>query len=520
MAQEFKIHSWFEGIKESPNYVDSTIACSIAMEYLLSKLLFKDDLSRVVYSKDDIAFRRRVELVGVGKVDGEQQDLTSLELPFANYSQVGSLEPDDRVAAMSAAQIVPGRQIPDIGISLRSAATQIKYQATAWFGRRDDVGIASQLLYWEMQPTFPLYVVTRFSLAGYPIDIPAFITIDSFDSNPEYQEKEWLTQSKLFPVKIDCTIRTYQTLIEQVDKNGMLLPLRFTGIYDYNTDLDIYFTHDCSLIWADTKWTPASTKKEAEEEPTFKGQLEPANSGAKPWAFFEFVNNTTETIDVPANSYTYENIFNSYKIETKRLTLKGGDRVRTEKVEATKYGYDKDLRTGVVAKPQILPSLPPGIELFVPYDDATSGEKFYNTGEEGLTLPFDETKNTVADVMRGYFEAEPTMELVEYSISEATDDSLTIRWKVKPGTEKDFDHVDLYCPGVINRQIFLQDGEEIKIDDLCQCSEYEFTLVLMSRNGGARTYRLVGKTTGSPIVGEGVSLRSQLLGRTFTNRPV
>jgi hypothetical protein len=177
-----------------------------------------------------------------------------LDLPFASYSATGSFEADDRGATQQAGQIVMGQVEPESGIIVRAAAVKIKYQATVYFARRDDINVASQLVYWQSQPQGPQYVIIQYRIAGWPIDIPVFITIDSFDSNPEYNQKDWLTASKIFPLKIEMTIRTYQTLIER--DGGMLLPLRFSGLYGYNENQDIYFCANTILDFVDQKWTP------------------------------------------------------------------------------------------------------------------------------------------------------------------------------------------------------------------------------------------------------------------------
>jgi len=234
------------------------MCCKLAFEFILSNLLFKQDLSRVIYSREDIAFRRRVEEVGVGHQPGEsissriQQNPLSLNLPFATYAQEGSYEPDDRTGSMNASAAVMGQMQPDSGIIVKALPVMIKYSSTAFFSRRDDVNIASQLLYWEQQPKFPVYYIVQHTLSGYPIDIPVFVTLETFNSNPDYAEKDWLTRSKIFPIKMEFTVRSYQTLIESID-SGILLPLRFSGLYGYNNE-EVVFTQKSSLIWADAKW--------------------------------------------------------------------------------------------------------------------------------------------------------------------------------------------------------------------------------------------------------------------------
>jgi len=252
MAQEVRIVGYYSNLYDE-NFVSTNMCCRLGMEFFLSHLLFKGDLSRVVYSKDDIAFRRRVETVGKGDIKGDDYNYINLNLPFATYSQTGSYEPDDRGSTQNAGQIVLGQMQEESGLIIKAAAVKTEYSSTLFFARRDDVNVASQLLYWESTPKFPLYYVVQHELGGWPIDIPVFITLDSFDSNVDYAEKEWLEKSKIFPIKCKFTIRSYQTLIENIE-DIIPLPIRFSGLYGYN-DQKIVYTQKTSLLWADSKWT-------------------------------------------------------------------------------------------------------------------------------------------------------------------------------------------------------------------------------------------------------------------------
>lgn len=254
MGQELRVKGYYAGVYDE-GFVSTNMCTRLGMEFFLSQLLFKGDLKRVVYSKEDIAFRRRIETIGNGSIENNQYNHTNLDLPFVVYSQAGSYEPDDRGATQNAGQIVLGQVQPDSGLIVKSAAVKTSYSATAFFARRDDVNVASQLLYWESTPKFPVYFIVEHVICGYPVDIPVFITLDSFDSDVEYAEKDWLTRAKIFPIKMNFTVRSYQTLIEAID-DGIELPVRFSGLYGYNKNEELVLTEKTSLVWADLKWSP------------------------------------------------------------------------------------------------------------------------------------------------------------------------------------------------------------------------------------------------------------------------
>jgi hypothetical protein len=252
MSQELAIPGYYSSLYNS-NFLSTNIGAKLGMEFFLSTLLFKGDMSKVVYSKEDIAFRRRVELLGNGTVRDQKYNYITLDLPFAIYSQSGSYEEDDRGSTQNAGQIVFGKTEPESGLKIKAAAVKVEYESTIFFGRRDDVNVASQLLYWEKTPKFPVYFGVEHEICGHPLSIPFYITLDSFDSNVDYAEKDWLEKSKIFPVKCKFTIRSYQTLIENIDKY-FDLPIRFSGLYGYNNE-EIVYTQKTTLLWADEKWS-------------------------------------------------------------------------------------------------------------------------------------------------------------------------------------------------------------------------------------------------------------------------
>lgn len=249
--QEIKIDSYYQSLRDK-DFIDTNFMCKLGMEFFLSILLFKGDVSRVIYSKEDIAFRRRIEMLGNGDVENSKLNYVNLNLPYAIYSQTSGIEEDDRGATQNASQIVKGVVDPNTGIVVKGAAVKTSYSSTVFFSSRADVNIATQLLYWDKTPHAPLYFIVENDICGSKVDIPVFITLDEIDSDVEYNEKDWLKNSKIFPMKLKFTIRSYQTLIEDID-GFIKLPLRFSKIYAYN-DEKVVFTQKTSLIWSNAKF--------------------------------------------------------------------------------------------------------------------------------------------------------------------------------------------------------------------------------------------------------------------------
>ena len=105
MAQEIAVKGYYDSVYNK-GFCSTNVCCKLGMEFFLSQLLLKGDLRKVVYSKEDIAFRRRLETLGEGTVRDKTFNYITLDLPFAVYSQTGGLEEDDRGFTQNAGQII------------------------------------------------------------------------------------------------------------------------------------------------------------------------------------------------------------------------------------------------------------------------------------------------------------------------------------------------------------------------------------------------------------------------------
>jgi hypothetical protein len=462
MAQELEVRSYFHNIKHSGEFIDTNTACKLAMEFFLSNLLFRGDLNKVCYSKEDIAFRRRVETLGKGSVASDSFNIVGLDLPFAIYSQSGSYEPDDRGATQQAGQIVLGQVQPETGIILKAAAVKVAYESTIFFGRRDDVNIASQLLFWEHQPKFPVYFIVEHTLCGYPLDIPVFITLEEVDQNVDYAEKDFLAKSKIFPIKIKLTLRSYQTLIEA---NGNIkLPLRFQGLYGYN-DQDIVLTQDSILEWGDSKFT--------QKCPDIPPPTEGAIWNNLPYTF-------TSIADTP-DEEAVKAFRNKGKLVSEKPYI---------------HGTAKDLSNYAEGEIEINPD---------GYDPSSS-------------VLTDSDHHTIKLAVQGYFDASGEVILEEFYQDEetTTETEIGIKWAYREATVSNFKSIILYLPGIMNVELKDAMPAQYVIKGLYPGSEYHLLLITKATDDSSTTYKLDIRTKGEKVLGK--KLSDNLIGRTFTLR--
>jgi hypothetical protein len=470
------------------------------MEFLISSLLYKQDFSRVVYSKDDICFRRRVETLGKGDLAGGEYNHVSLDLPFTSYSQTGNYEPDDRASSMNAAAAIVGHMQPDSGVIVKNMPVKIKYSMTSFFARRDDVNIASQLLYWESNPKFPLYYIVHHTIAGYPIDIPVFMTIEQTEMNTDYQEKNWLQQSKIFPLKTDVTIRTYQTLIESIDPNVML-PLRFQGLYGYN-DSEIYFTQNAVLLWADTKWSPDELKH-AESVDESYAEYEGPNIPP------ELANTAHGVVTIDALNDVNDGIANYGKMYPASTEDEYSDLLKNKSLADEKLIELADQLQHEVDQESI-------DRLAAEIEALKTQIQFL---QDAIVLA---AADTVEEAVKGYFVEDPDVVLDIFHVDQArtTETELCVEWRIRESDVENFEYLSVYVPGIENKKITEPEVTSFVIHDLHPGSTYAITIVTHSKHAGSNTYRLEGTTKGEVLYKKGApkKLSDNLVGKTFTSR--
>ena len=108
MAREFTQASFFD----HSTYANVYHAAKIPLEYFLADVLVRADMTRVQWSSDAYAFRRRFELADAQNGgDVASLQASNLNLPFVNYwYENGTFwQPDDRPFAVNSQQMLRGQ---------------------------------------------------------------------------------------------------------------------------------------------------------------------------------------------------------------------------------------------------------------------------------------------------------------------------------------------------------------------------------------------------------------------------
>ena len=301
-------------------FIDIHTSIKVAIESFLATELFKGDFSRIQYSNQNICFRKRVENVDSSEKDMDNIKPINLNLPFASFFQSSDFDDDDRPASIQAAQSIDGEYIESLGRRLRSTAVKATYKATAFFARRDDIRMAHQLLYWEKTPKAPIWIYNIVLWQGHKLAIPCFITIESVGSHTDYQETDWLEKSRIFPLDIEMTVRTYEILIPNVRKI-IDLPVRWGNKYssetfDSDSDDNIYITQEAILVWANKKWDFNTDVKNIDTSST-----EVQANAAKYFSDKQYTQSQLEEMCGHLPNYQTNDIIEGYWSETEEVSI-------------------------------------------------------------------------------------------------------------------------------------------------------------------------------------------------------
>lgn len=251
MATEYIQKSYYE--EDKSKFVDVHQSVKIAIESFLASVVFNGDFKRVIYCKKDIAFRRRVELVESDKKDTLNIRPISLQLPFACFSKESEFENDDSKGLIAPASIV-GQYSLESGWTIRNLPVKSTYTATLFFGRQDELRFAHDLLYWEMVPETPHWIVHEVLYKNGSILIPCYMKITDINTSPDYAEKDWLEKSRIFPVEVKMDVYTYQICIPNV-KNIISLPSRWNRYNAAaNSEEELYVVEKAVMAWANSKF--------------------------------------------------------------------------------------------------------------------------------------------------------------------------------------------------------------------------------------------------------------------------
>lgn len=175
----------------------------VGLENFISPLIFRGDKSRIFLASDGYAFRRRFELL-TGTKSSDDIDLATLDFPFANYNPLNKGWQPLTNGFNTASQVLVGLDMEDLNI--RSYMATLEIPVTFYFDREDDARFAyDSLVFLGFKEN---YFYSSVGYKGRSIKIPLNLKLSSLEFNPQFTEKDWLTQNRIFTIKATFSIRS------------------------------------------------------------------------------------------------------------------------------------------------------------------------------------------------------------------------------------------------------------------------------------------------------------------------
>lgn len=251
MAREEQYLAYYDEILQGKSYIDNRLNIQTSVADFVSQTWFGKDLSRVVYTNPEFAFRKRIESLAKG-VD-EKIFLTNLDLPFASFYLSGQ----PRITKTAAASEWNGYEDDEIGQRMHFFGTLQEVTVQFFFHRSDDATIAFEIAQAEQLAGYPVRYINDIYWRNRTLQVPVWITVKEVRAgNESFNESEWLKQNQMYALKLTLEVETVRVHVHR-GKNAVGLPFKWqsTGHPDTWKNGDVeYFTQKCVLMWAEKAW--------------------------------------------------------------------------------------------------------------------------------------------------------------------------------------------------------------------------------------------------------------------------
>lgn len=159
-----------------------------------SNMLFSGDQSRVIYSSNDYAFRKRSD-----------NNISNLNLPFMNF-RLKNYEVGERIR-WNLPSNSQGVFIDEIDAKMRFSPILLNYEASIWFHRDFDIKYAFNEIVWDSDNKTLLR--PHATVDSVDIDFPAHLGYSGPTLDPQYNEKDWLEKNSIHSATIDFEIQSF-----------------------------------------------------------------------------------------------------------------------------------------------------------------------------------------------------------------------------------------------------------------------------------------------------------------------
>ncbi len=179
---------------QDSSYLNTFYIIDLALITHFANMLFGGDQSRVVYSSNEFAFRKRSE-----------NNVSNLNLPFMNF-RLKSHEVGERIR-WNLPSNSQGVFIDEIDAKVRFSPILLNFEASMWFHRDFDIKYAFNEIIWDSDNKTLLK--PHVTIDAVDVDFPAHLSYSGPSLDPEYNEKDWLEKNNIHSATIDFEIQSF-----------------------------------------------------------------------------------------------------------------------------------------------------------------------------------------------------------------------------------------------------------------------------------------------------------------------
>lgn len=171
------------------NFRNTIYSLNLAIETHYANLLLEGDATRIIYSDNSQALRKRAA----------NQDWNTLYLPFMNYKVSKITGQTDR-PWWNHLMNISGIWIEELQRKIRYTPVKVNYESTLFLHRDDSLQYAiSTILVDDSNETILKPTIT---IDGEDLQLYGVLGYN-FDYDPKYQESDWLEKNKIHSITLD-----------------------------------------------------------------------------------------------------------------------------------------------------------------------------------------------------------------------------------------------------------------------------------------------------------------------------
>ncbi len=210
----------------------------ISLKEHFSNLLYDGDQTRLVYTQNDNALRKRQ--------DGNFED-TNLFFPFMNYKRTPDFNPDPVSGRWNNKLYASGVYIDALGMKVKANPVNISFEGMIWLSTEQDLAETFRRLRMDADNFTELTYTVVINGVELPLNLE--LGYDTLQYDPEFTDRDWLEKNKIHTIRVDFSVNTF--LIETVNPDDTLeYSITEKVIYDFkNKNCLGEITYEETIDW-------------------------------------------------------------------------------------------------------------------------------------------------------------------------------------------------------------------------------------------------------------------------------